>query len=196
MTPQQVATITACHIQGIPQGEIASRIGVTRETVNRNLQKPEIRSLIEREATELLNRGLKTARQTITRAAAKGNRKDADKDTIKLSLDAAKVILAAAGLSGVAPSTVITNLIQVNDFSMSHDLDGITGFLSSEWSRTTGISQAHTPPQCSTVCNSVIDVEPVQDAPPDAPNRVTNAPNADISQPVIDSPSQDSNDGA
>jgi DNA-binding Lrp family transcriptional regulator len=134
MTPEQTALVTAGHIKGIPQGQIAEQVGMARETVNRHLHRPEIKALIEREAAEIINRGLKPARRTLTRLAALGNNPTTDKDHLKLSLDAAKHITSMAGLSGGAPGTIINALIQVNQApEQSKELSGIAAFLSNQW---------------------------------------------------------------
>lgn len=134
MTTAQTAKMIELSAQGVPvrkQGEI---IGVHYSTINKNQHEPEIRALIEREATELLTRGLKTARRTILRLAADGNTREADKDTKKLALDASKVIINAAGLSGQAPSTIINNLMLVNQApEQAQELSGIQAFLSHSW---------------------------------------------------------------
>ena len=60
-----------------------------------------------------------------TRLAALGNTKGADKDTLKLSLDASKVVLNCAGILSNTPGTVINNLIQVNQNEVPEQLKGL-----------------------------------------------------------------------
>ena len=133
-TAQQIATVTERIIQGDTTREAGAVAGLSNATVSRITTRPEIRTLIEREATEIITRGLKSARRTITRLAAEGNVKDADIPTKKLSLDASKHITAIAGLSGNAPSTIINQLIQINtNPEQSRELDDIQAFLSDRW---------------------------------------------------------------
>jgi hypothetical protein len=167
MTPAQTAIATACNLKGESIYEIAPKLGCHPSTVYRNLNRPEIKAIIEREAAEIINRGLKPARRTLTRLAAIGNTKDADKDMLKLSLDASKHITSMAGLSGNAPGTIINALIQVHQApEQTRELDGIAAFLSAHWQsntiqdnrdtiQMTGIEASHTPIQDA----EVIDIE-------------------------------------
>jgi hypothetical protein len=182
MTPAQTAVVTSRTIQGIPIRAIAQEIGTSHQTVLRTQHKPEIKALIEREAAEIINRGLKPARRTITRLAAMGNAKGADKDMLKLSLDASKHITSMAGLSGTTPSTIINALIQVNQHpARAQELDCISAFLQSQWqpnqpiqsndgeTKRIGIATPHTP-----VCSpDVIDID-AQDVQPHAHAPVDN----------------------
>jgi hypothetical protein len=182
MTPAQTAIVTSRTIQGVPIRAIAQEIGTSHQTILRTQHKPEIKALIEREAAEIINRGLKPARRTLTRLAAIGNTKRADKDMLKLSLDASKHITSMAGLSGNAPGTIINALIQVNQApEQSRELDGIQAFLSSHWqanqpiqsndgeTKRIGIATPHTP-----VCSpDVIDID-AQDVQPHAHAPVDN----------------------
>jgi hypothetical protein len=89
--------------------------------------------LIEREAAEIINRGLKPARKTLTRLAAMGTTKTANKAHLKLALDASKHITSMAGLSGTTPSTIITALIQVNEAPQQHaELNTLIQFISQQ----------------------------------------------------------------
>lgn len=111
MTPQEQAIIITDTVQEVPQRAIGNKLGVSHTTIHRHQAK--LRDLIQREASELLNRGLIPARRTLTRLAAIGNTKGADKDQLKLSLDASKVILSASGILA-SSGTTINNMIQVN----------------------------------------------------------------------------------
>lgn len=151
MNPEQIATCTKLHIEGKSIRDIAPVVDRSPSAVAQTLRKPEIRALIEREAQEIINRGLRPARRTLTRLAAIGN-KGTDKDMLKLSLDASKHITSMAGLSGTTPSTVINALIQVNEApQVSREIEGLAQYLQSKW--VTGIEAPHTP-----VPDSVIDL--------------------------------------
>lgn len=113
MDNNQIAEVTGLAIQGMSIRAIESTTGINRGAIQRTLAKPEIRSKIEKEAIEIINRGLKPARRTLTRLAAEGN-KGKDPAMLKLALDASKHITGMAGLSGNTPSTIINTLIQVN----------------------------------------------------------------------------------
>jgi hypothetical protein len=156
MTPEQIGIASRCKLNGESIEVIGPKLGVHPSTVYRNLERPEIKALIEREAAEIINRGLKPARRTITRLAAIGNTKSNDKDMLKLSLDASKHITNMAGLSGGAPGTIINALIQVNQApEQAKELSGIAAFLSNQWQeksipiemveiKTTDVEAAHT----------------------------------------------------
>jgi hypothetical protein len=171
MTPNQLAVATSKAIQGVPGCKIAQAVGVHESTISRNLNKPEIKALIEREAQEIINRGLKPARRTITRLAAIGNNtKTNDKDMLKLSLDASKHITSMAGLSGTAPSTVINALIQVNQApQQTAEVQALQQFMQQMWvcsddehQEITGIPATHTP-----ALDEPIDIQ-IESAPGDA----------------------------
>ena len=134
ITPDQVATVTDCTIRGLATRETAQVAGISHTTVCRTINKPDVRARIEKEATEIINRGLRPARQVLTRIVAEGNTKGADHQTKKLSLDAAKHITNIAGLSGNAPGTIINQLIQINqDPEQTKELSDIKAFLSNQW---------------------------------------------------------------
>ena len=111
MTPQEQAIIIDKTVAGVTCRDIAPELGISHAAVNRAQHK--LRDHIQRQASELLNRGLIPARRTLTRLAAIGNTKGADKDQLKLSLDASKVILSASGILASA-GTTINNMIQIN----------------------------------------------------------------------------------
>jgi hypothetical protein len=68
------------------------------------------------------------------------NCKDADKDTLKLSLDASKHITSMAGLSGTTPSTIINALINVSAApEQSQELINLQAFLTAKWQRQDAI---------------------------------------------------------
>jgi hypothetical protein len=115
MTPQQEAIIISKSAQAVPTRAIGQELGVSHTTIERRQKR--LRELINKEAAELLNRGLIPARRTITRLAAMGNSKDADKDQLRIALDASKVILNAGGILANA-GTTINNLIQINNNEM------------------------------------------------------------------------------
>jgi hypothetical protein len=123
MTPEQQAIIINNTVAGVTCRDIAPQLGISHAAVNRHQHK--LRDLIQKQATELLNRGLIPARRTITRLAALGNTKGADKDTLKLSLDASKVVLNCAGILSNTPGTIINNLIQVNQNEVPEQLKGL-----------------------------------------------------------------------
>ena len=112
MNPEQQAIIINETVQGKSCRSIAPLVNQDYTTVNKYQHK--LRDIINKQASELLNRGLIPARRTLTRLAALGNTKDADKDQLKLSLDASKVILSASGILASA-GTTINNMIQVNN---------------------------------------------------------------------------------
>lgn len=134
MTPEKIAIASDCIIRGMSTAEIAPLLDVNQSTVCRTINQPDVRARIEREATEIINRGLKPARRTLTRLAAMGNSKDCDAVTAKLSLDAAKHITNIAGLSGNAPGTIINQLIQINaDPEQTQELRDIKSYLQNQW---------------------------------------------------------------
>ncbi len=116
MDTNQLATLTSLAIQGKPSREIAAQIGVSHTTVSNTLNKPDIKSKVERCITDLINRGLRPSIRTLSRFAAIGNTKDItspnNRDLAKLSLDASKTILSHISNSG--PQTVINTLIYSN----------------------------------------------------------------------------------
>lgn len=136
LNAHQKAEIVKRTLQGQTINEIGPAIGVNPCTVWRNQHKPEIRSIIEREANKIINSGLKPARRTLTRLAAIGNTKCNDKDMLKLSLDASKHITAIAGLSGNGSNTIINQLIQINQApEQSKELTALANFMSANWSQ-------------------------------------------------------------
>jgi hypothetical protein len=119
MTPQQEAIIIDNTVQQVPQRAIGEMIGVSHTTIQRH--QARLRDHINQQASELLQRGLIPARRTITRLAGMGNVKTADKDTLKLSLDASKIVLNAAGILASA-GTTINNMIQINNNEMPESI--------------------------------------------------------------------------
>jgi IS30 family transposase len=108
---EQIATCTNLHLEGQSIYQIAPQVNRSPSAVAQALRKPDIKAKIEKEANEIINRGLKSARRTLTRLAAIGNAKEIDKDLIGLSLKASQHITNIAGLSGNQPGTIINNLI-------------------------------------------------------------------------------------
>jgi hypothetical protein len=161
-------------------------MGYHESTISRTINKPEIRALIEAEATKIINRGLRPAVKTICRLAAMGNVKSQDKDMLKLSLDASKHVTSMAGLSGSAPSTIINTLIQVNHApEHREELNDLQDFLRMQWGGSkvsTSIEQvdrkypgeavsvptSHTPDHVQAMNAEVIDLE--QDVDKDVDN--------------------------
>jgi thiamine kinase-like enzyme len=134
MTPEQTALIASESIKGSTTREIAAIIGCNQSSIVRTINKPDIRAKIEREANEIISRGLLPARRTLTRLAALGSVKCQDKDMLKLSLDASKHITAIAGLSGNSQSTIINNLIQINQApEAAKEVAGLTSFIEAQW---------------------------------------------------------------
>jgi hypothetical protein len=111
MTPQTEAIVINKTLQGQSSREIAPQVNLSHVSVTHH--QARLRDHIQKQAAELLNRGLIPARRTLTRLAAIGNTKTADKDQLKLSLDASKVILSASGILASA-GTTINNMIQIN----------------------------------------------------------------------------------
>ena len=134
MDNQQTAVVIQRTIQGLTTRDIGQEIGLSRTAVNNVQHRPEVKAKIERAANHIINRGLQPAVKTLCRLAAMGNVKDADKDSLKLSLDASKHITSMAGLSGTAPSTIINAMIQINQApEQAQELNTIAAFLSSQW---------------------------------------------------------------
>lgn len=134
MSPDQIALATRRTIEGVPTREIAREIGVAAHTtVSRAMAKPEIRALIESAAVRLITEALDDSVTTAARLAKIGTTTE-DKDWAKLGLDASKYVMSVPGVSGQAPSTIITQLIQVNQApQQSRELDGLAAFLTQHW---------------------------------------------------------------
>ena len=115
MNPEQIATCTKLHLEGKSIYEIAPQVNRSPSAVAQTLRRPDIKAKIDREANEIINRGLKPARQTLCRLAAIGNTKQSDPAMLTLSLKASQHITNIAGLSGQAPSTIINALIYQGD---------------------------------------------------------------------------------
>ncbi len=142
MDNQQTAVVIQRTIQGLTTRDIGQEIGLSRTAVNNVQHRPEVKAKIERAANHIINRGLQPAVKTLCRLAAMGNVKDADKDSLKLSLDASKHITSMAGLSGTAPSTIINAMIQINQApEQAQELSTIAAFLSSQWQQAPTIGQ-------------------------------------------------------
>ncbi len=125
MTPEQNAIVARKTVQGVPGRQIAQVLGVHESTVSR--AKAAVRPYIESEISALMMRGLKPARRTLCRLAAIGNQADADKDMLKLSLDASKTILSHANGQ---PGTIINTLIQINQApEQAQELNAIDAYL-------------------------------------------------------------------
>ena len=134
MSPAKIKTATKRTLKGDTTRAIAHDLGVDHNTVARAINKPEIRAIIEREAAELINRGLKPARRTLTRLAAEGNKAGTDIALQKLSLDASKHITSIAGLSSGTPGTIINQLIQVNsDPETTKEIADLKSYLQTQW---------------------------------------------------------------
>ena len=181
MNAEQLALATQCHLEGKSIYEIAPLVGRDPSTVAKALRKPEIRARIEREAEQIINRGLKVARRTITRLAAEGN-KGKDPAMLKLALDASKHITSMAGLSGNAPSTIINAMIQINSApEESKEVQDIRSFLQAKLINATEVSQSETidvpvrdnaidvaPSHTVTDCAEIAQLEAKQDVCQDA----------------------------
>lgn len=183
MTPEQTAIATARYIEGQSTREIAPQVGAHWTTVARDLRRPEVRAKIEAAANQIINRGLKPSVNTLCRLAAKGNTKYADKDTLKLALDASKHITSIAGLSGNAPSTVINALIQVNQApEQGQELTDIQRFLSHTWGQP-AIDLTDTTHQTSCKESMMTGVPTSHTAPSEAAlQAVEDTPNQSISR--------------
>lgn len=113
MTPEQQAYLISQSAQGASCRTIADRTGIPKSTINDAQQ--QLRPYIIEEATALLNDGLGHARRTVVYNASRGYIDDATIDDRKLGLDASKIILNAAQITGQGnPSTIINAIIQVN----------------------------------------------------------------------------------
>ena len=119
MTPEQQAIIINDTVHEIPQVVTGCKLGVTQQAISK--QKANLLPWIQLQATEFLTRGLVSARRSVCRIAALGNTKRATNEAMKLSLDASKVILNAAGILS-SPSTVINNMVQVNQNQVPEQL--------------------------------------------------------------------------
>ena len=126
MTPETKSLIASKSIEGATTREIASITGYNQSTIVRSQQKPDIKALVEKGISQLLQRGITPAVNTHCRLAAIGASakvvaftdpdtgrttkvSDVDPALLKLSLDASKNILSHANGSG--PQTVINQLI-------------------------------------------------------------------------------------
>jgi hypothetical protein len=187
MNPANQAIVAQRTLEGFPTRAIAAEIGTSHTSVERARNNPKVKAWIEKEFTSLMERGLKPARKTLCRLAALGtiDQRDPDtgirrfdKDLLKLSLDASKVIVSQA--QG-APGTIINALIQINEApQQSQELSGLAAFLSDRWSSKIQIEDAMTGIQAShtaTTDAQVIDVEPDHDPDPEpVDNSVVNLP--------------------
>jgi hypothetical protein len=117
MTPAQQAIVAQKTLEGVPGCTIAQSLGVHPSTVTRNRQS--VRAYIEQEISALMQRGLKPARRTLCRLAAMGTTKQADKDTLTLSLKASQIII---GHANPQPGTVVYNLTQINQHEMPESI--------------------------------------------------------------------------
>ena len=107
MTPAQQAIIIRDTVAGKTQQAIGCTLGVSHQAISK--QQKMLRTRIDQEIDQLIQRGLAPSRRTLCRLAAEGN-KSTDAKMLKLSLEAAKYIFSVA----VPPSSV-NNLIQINN---------------------------------------------------------------------------------
>ena len=150
MSAEEKAIIVAGKVRGETDLALSQKIGRSHTTVGRYHNKPAVKALIEHEAAQIMERGLTSARKTLCRLAARGNVKDADKDTLKLALDASKHITSIAGLSGGTPGTVINALINIEGGEKQQEISKIEMFLREKvWGVGSGEEEGR-----------VIDVEP------------------------------------
>ena len=98
------------------------------------MRTDEIKGIIEREASRIIEKGLHPAGDLIVGLVKEGLDKDADKDVKRLGFDAAKHITGMAGISGGAPGTVINTMIQVNQNpDRVNELSNVQKFLEHQW---------------------------------------------------------------
>lgn len=172
MNAEQVAYAVTKRVQGVPVRTIGDDLGVSHTTVVRALNKAEIKAKIEREAEQIISRGLKVARRTITRLAAEGN-KGKDPAMLKLALDASKHITSMAGLSGNAPSTIINQMIQINNApEESKEVADIKSFIQSKMlmsqsetneTEIIDVAPSHTSVDCADIAHFDDKQVPCQD---------------------------------
>lgn len=177
MNAEATAYAVSRSIQGVPGCKIAKEIGVHESTISRTLNQPEIRSIIEQAAKDIIIRSLPAACKTIDRLAKIGNESQ-DKDMLKLSLDASKHVTSMSGLSGNAPSTIINAMIQINSApEESKEVQDIRAFLKAKLINATEVLQSETidvpvrdnaidvaPPHTVTDCAEIAQLEAKQEA--------------------------------
>lgn len=128
------AEIARLRVKGLGMQKIGEKIGRSRLTVRKALRTDEIRGIIEREASRIIEKGLHPAGDLIVGLVKEGLEKDAGQDVKRLGLDAAKHITGMAGLSGGAPGTVINTMIQVNQNpDRVSELSNVQRFLAHQW---------------------------------------------------------------
>lgn len=150
MTPEETALIASKSIEGATTREIAAITGYNQSTIVRAKNKPDIKAIVEKGISQLLQRGLTPSINTHCRLAAIGasvkmitvtnpdtgktyKTTDIDPAVIKLSLDASKNILSHANGSG--PQTVINQLIlQQSSESGGQETSALAHYLSDAWS--------------------------------------------------------------
>ena len=131
VTPKQKEQIIEGKALGIPERDIAPLVGVSPATVNRISHKPDIRERINQLATELVNEGHQLVKENILSTIKESNDQTVKPGTKeetayrlglrKLSLQASKNITDIAGLTTQQPSTVITQLINVEGNAVLSD---------------------------------------------------------------------------
>jgi hypothetical protein len=127
----QLKDIIKGNLTGKSITKIAEETGLTRKTVHRKLMNPDVRAFIEEETRLLMNDGLVPSRKTLIRLAVEGEKSN-DKEMLRLSLDASKVILGAAGITS-SGSTTINNILNVTQNpDVAKELSQLSEFLASK----------------------------------------------------------------
>ena len=134
MTVAEKAEIARLRVKGLGTDQIGKKIGRARNTIRKALRTDEIKGIIEREASRIIEKGLHPAGDLIVGLVKEGLDKDAGQDVKRLGFDAAKHITGMAGISGGAPGTVINTMIQVNQNpDRVNELSNVQKFLEHQW---------------------------------------------------------------
>jgi hypothetical protein len=127
------AMIVRMKTEGISNRSIAKELGRSHGAVNKQLSENKlIRSLIEKEATRIIKKGLRPSGDLILKLVGDAV-VSSDRDEKRLGFDAAKHITNIAGISGSAPGTVVNTMIQVNQTNQVEELGNIQKFLAHQW---------------------------------------------------------------
>lgn len=128
---EEKALIAKCHIEGMPNKEIAKGLGRGIQSVAKVLKQDDIKAFIETETRKLMEDGLVPARETMVRLAKEG-KEGVEVPMLKLSLEAAKTILGAAGITASGSTTINTILNVTQNPEIGRELSELSAFLAKQ----------------------------------------------------------------
>lgn len=121
MDRMQKLVITTNAIAGLPQTEIAEKVGVSNATVCRYLQKEKIKNIIEAAQSKIAARALKPALDNVVGLIQDYSKPIVDPES-KYELQrkdhgfkASKMVLESAGLIGATPSHTVNQVFVQNN---------------------------------------------------------------------------------